>query len=87
MKPKPLKQRKIIKQHIRAFLDQFRPGDQLRTEDVYKYVRRMTGKQHYPGTTIRYMREMRQDGEINYTCTIKKERIIKILRPEEPHSL
>lgn len=87
MKPKPTKQKPIIKAQIKQFLSQFRPGDNLRTDDVVKAVRRGTGRQFYPDTCLRYMRELRQDGEINFTCVFKQDRIIQIIAPGEPHSL
>jgi len=85
-KPPPVKLKPIIKGHIRTFLDMFKPGDQLRSEDIVSYCRRMTGKKMYPDTPLRYLREMRQGGEVNYSCTHKHDRIFKILAPGEPHS-
>jgi len=86
-KPKSVKQKPFIKAHIATFLDMFRPGDQLRSDDIVKYCRRMMGKQSYPDTIIRYCREMRRDGVINYTCVSKQERIFKIIELGKPHSL
>lgn len=82
---KPIKTQ--IRGHVKTLFDMLRPGDQLRTDDVVKYCRRMTGKQFYPDTAIRYMRQMRKREEINYTCISKHERIIKVLKIGEPHSL
>ena len=87
MKPKPVKLKPQIKQHIKTLFAMLNPGDQLRTEDVYKYVKRMMGKQLYPDTAIRYMRELRQDGEINYTVLSKRDRRIEVLEMGEAHSL
>ena len=87
MKPKPVKQKPIIQTHIVAFFNMFHVGDMLRTEDVYKYVKRMLGHQMYPDTVLRYMRELRKDEVINYTIVSKSERIIKIIPLGEPHSL
>ena len=84
---KPLPQKTMIKQHIKTLFDMLQPTDQLRTDDVYRYVKRMIGKQIYPDTVIRYMREMRQDGDINYTILSKRERRIEVLKPGEAHSL
>ena len=64
----------------------FRVGDQLRTDDVVKYVRRNAGKQFYPDTIIRYMRGLRREGKINYTCMIKQDRIIRVIHLNDPHS-
>jgi len=85
MKPLPIKSQ--IKQYIKTLFDMLQPGDQLRTEDVYKFCKRMTGKMFYPDSCIRYLREMRQDEELNYTCVNKQERIIQVLAMGEPHSL
>ena len=85
MKPLPVKSQ--IKHYIQTLFDMLQPGDQLRTEDVYKFCKRMTGKQFYPDSAIRYLREMRQDEELNYTCVNKQERIIQVLAIGEPHSL
>ena len=86
-KPKALPVKSQIKQYIQTLFDMLQPGDMLRTEDVYKYCKRMTGKQFYPDTAIRYLREMRQKEELNYTCVNKQERIIQVLAIGETHSL
>ena len=85
MKPHPLK--KQIKTHIKILFDMLNPGDRLRTEDIYKYCKRMCGKQFYPDTAIRYLRQMRQDEEINYNCVSKRERIIEVIEMGKGHSL
>jgi hypothetical protein len=85
-KPPPVKLKPIIKANIKLFLGMFRPGDMLRSEDIVSYCRRMTGKKMYPDTVLRYCRELRQDGVINYSCTSKMDRVFKILAPGEPHS-
>jgi len=79
--------KKQITQHVQTLFNMLNPGDQLRTDDVYKYCKRMTGRQFYPDTAIRYMREMRKHGEINYTCVNKQERIIRVIAEGEGHSL
>ena len=84
LNPLPIKSQ--IKQHIKTLFDMLNPGDQLRTEDIYKYCKRMSGKQFYPDSAIRYLREMRQDGELNYNCENKRERRIKVLEFGQPHS-
>ena len=85
-KPRPIKQKPIIKGHIKTFLSMFRPGDQLRSEDIVKYCKRNMGKQLYPDTILRYCRELRQDGLINFTCTNKQDRIYMILENGAAHS-
>ncbi len=87
MKPKPIKLKPIIKKHIITFMDMFRIGDKLRTDDVVKYCRRHIGKQVYPDTVIRYMRELRENEVINYTSISKGERIIEKIAYDQPHSL
>lgn len=87
MKPAPVKLKPIIKGHLITFFEMFNVGDQLRTDDCTKYCKRMIGKQFYPDTGIRYMRELRKDGLINYTSISKSERIIKVIAPGESHSL
>ncbi len=86
-KPRPLPIKRQIKQHIQTLFNMLNPGDQLRTDDIWKYCKRMTGKQFYPDTAIRYLRQMRQDGAINYTCLNKQERRIQVLAEGEAHSL
>ena len=72
---------------IQTFIDQFVPGDMLRTEDVIKYVHRYHHRYIYGDTILRYMRDMRKRGDINYTIVSKRERTIKILLIGEDHSL
>ena len=87
MKPKPIPQKKQIKAAVMTFLGMFRPGDQLRSEDIIKYVHKYVGRYIYGDTILRYAREMREKGLINYSCTNKQQRIIKIIAPGEIHSL
>lgn len=82
-----LPQKPIIKQHIRNFFSTLKPGDELRTESICKYVKRNMGKTFYFDSCLRYLREMRQDGELNYTCVLKMDRIIRVINPGAPHSL
>lgn len=86
-KPAPIKMKPIIVGHIITFFEMFNPGDMLRTDDAVKYCKRMMGKQFYPDSGIRYMRELREKGVINYTSISKSERIIKVIAPGESHSL
>jgi len=85
MKPQPDKP--VIKQHIQTFFDMFRIGETFQSEDVVKFVKRRTGKQFYPDTILRYARELRQDGKVNYTCTCKMHRVIKVLGVGSPHAI
>lgn len=87
MKPKALPQKIKIKVAIETFLSMFHPGDQLRSEDIIKYCKKYIGKYIYGDTVLRYAREMREEGTINFTCVCKYQRIFKILKPGEAHSL
>lgn len=82
----PIPAKTKIKSELCTFLNMFNPGDQLRSEDCVKYIRRHLGKYVYDGTILRYMRELRQAGKINYSCTFKRDRIIQVLAPGKPHS-
>lgn len=86
-KPAAIKLKPIIKGHIVTYFEMYRVSDQLRTESVVKYCRARIGRKMYPDTVIRYMRELREDCEINYTSISKSERIIKVIAPGEAHSL
>lgn len=87
MKPKPVNQKTKIKAAIATFIGMLRPGDQIRSEDVIKYVHKYIGRYIYGDTILRYMREMREDEKLNYTCVYKEDRIFRILEIGEPHSL
>jgi hypothetical protein len=87
MKPKPIPQKKKIKAAMMTFLGMFKEGDQLKTEDCIKYCHKYVGRYIYGDTVLRYMRELREDQVINYTCTHKHDRIIKIIPIGTPHSL
>lgn len=85
MKQHYLKQQ--IKSQIAMFFDQFRPGDMFRSDDLVKHCKRHMGLKYiYPDTIIRYARLLRKEGRINYTVTIKSERIIKVIGLGEVHS-
>lgn len=87
MNPLPeLSDKKIIMSHIQQFMNQFRPGDQLRTEDIIKYVHRYHRRYIYGDTILRYLRSLRADGVLSYSCVCKRERIIKVIAPGIPHS-
>ena len=79
--------RQLIMIHIERFINQFSPGDQLRTESVIKYVHTYYHRYIYGDTILRYMRDMRARGVINYTTTHKHDRIIRIIEPGAVHSL
>jgi hypothetical protein len=87
MKPKPIPQKRKIKAAVMTFLGAFKDGDHLRTEDCIKYCHKYVGRYIYGDTVLRYMRELREKDIINYTCTHKQARIIKIIPIGAPHSL
>jgi len=85
MKQLPLKPK--INRAILNFLEPFKVGDQLRSESVIKYCHKHIHRYIYGDTILRYMRQLRERGMINYTCISKSERIIKIIAQGEAHSL
>jgi len=85
LKELPMKHK--IKAALLTFLEPFRANDQLMTDDCIKYCKRYVTKYIREETILRYLRELRQDGKINYDCRVKEERIIKILPLGEPHSI
>jgi hypothetical protein len=85
---KPHSEKKRIKAAIVRFLEPFRPGDTLRSDEIVKAVKRDMGiKYLYSDTVLRYCRELRKYKEINFTCIHKHDRIFEILEPGQPHSL
>ena len=73
-------QKKKIMASIVRFFAPFRAGDQFRTEDIIKYVKRDLGVKYIYGDSIlRYARLLKQKGTINYICTNRRDRIIKVL--------
>ena len=77
---KDLSNKKEIKKAIQSFWIPFSPGDQFRSEEILKSVQHQLGIQYiYPDTVLRYARELREEGKINYECIHKRERIIKVL--------
>jgi len=84
---KPHSKKKQIKVAIGAFFEMLNPGETIKSEDVVKFCKRRTGKYVYPDSVLRYLREMRQDGVINYNCECKSERRFRILALGECHSL
>ena len=85
MKPLPIKHK--IKAAIVTFLKMFKVGDVLMTDDVINYCHRHVTKYIRDESILRYLRELRQDGEINYNCKQKESRYIEIIEPGQAHSL
>lgn len=88
MKLRSHSKKKQIKVAIETFFGMLRPGDVIRSEELVKACKRHMGiKYIYPDTLLRYLRQMRSDEVLNYTCVHKEKRIFKIIEIGEPHSL
>ena len=86
MKALPIKHKLIPA--ILAFFEMFRPGDKVKSEDIVKFCkRRLQIKYIYSDTVLKYARNLRKEGRVNYTVTCKATRDIEILEPGEPHSI
>ena len=82
---KPTKQN--IRSQVVNFFDMFRPGDEFRTEDIVKACKRGLGLKYvYADTVLRYSRELRKEGRINFTVFNKRERFVRVLEIGEAHS-
>jgi len=78
---KDLPKKKLIIGSIVRFFAKFKDGDVMRTEDIIKFVKRDLGiTAIYGDTVLRYARQLRQEGRINYTCLCKSKRTIKIIK-------
>ena len=77
MKSLPIKPK--VDAALLTFLSQFKPGDSLRTEDCIKYVKRHVTHYIYGDTVLRYMRQLKEDGKINYEIWDRKSRIMTII--------
>jgi len=86
-KPKDHKKAPQIRVLIIRWFEMFNVGDQFLTDDVCRYVSRYMTVKSERDSVRRYMRQLRQRGQIHYTCIHKESRIIKVIAPGEPHSL
>lgn len=70
---------KAIK-HIKRYLDVFKKGDHFHGLILSRYVREKIGKDDmFPDTVLRYLREMRSNGIVNYEVQSKsKSEYIKL---------
>ena len=60
--------------HIKTYLDVFKKGDIFYGIVLAKYVREKIGhKEMFPDTVLRYLRDMRSSGKLNYEVTNKRE--------------
>lgn len=82
-----LKLKPAIDTQIVLFFDMLQAGDLLKTDDVWKFVKRRLGKTMDRETVVKYMRNLRQAEVINYTCICKARREIQVLEIGQPHSL
>jgi len=71
--------KQIIMNHIIRFMAQFRPGDNIRSEDIIKHVHRYHRRYIYGDTILRYARTLRSKGLISYRCTNKHDRIFQVV--------
>ena len=85
LKELPMKHK--IKVAILNYLKPFRVGDKLQTDDVIFQCKRYVTKYIREETILRYLRELRQDGKINYNCPVKERRDIVIIPLGEKHSI
>lgn len=80
MKPKSLPLKPQIKQHIKTFFNLCRKRDTFKSEAIIKYCKRHMGITAIFGDTIlRYTRELREDGEINYEIKCRQSRVVKVI--------
>ena len=78
MKTHPLKP--VLKTHIEHFFKLFQPGDKFRTEDIIKFCKRRMGVTSIYGDTIlRYTRELRKEGAIDYEIKCRNSRIVTVI--------
>ena len=77
---KALPKKPVIKHHIRTFFEMQHKGDRFRTEDIIKYCKRHMGiTAIYGDTILRYTRELRQDGVIDYIIDCKQSREVEVI--------
>ena len=79
MKPKALPIKTRVNVAILAFMGPLKPGDKIRTEDVIKYCHKYVGRYIYGDTILRYMRELRDSGDIDYVIPCRRTREMVIL--------
>jgi hypothetical protein len=78
MKAHPLKPQ--IKQQIKSFFSTMRKGDTFKTEAIVKHCKSHIGiKAIYPDTVLRHLRELRQEGVINYEIKYRQSRVVTVI--------
>ena len=74
-----LSDKQRIKSMILVYMNQFRTGDRLLTDNVIKHIRSYYKRGIKEATIDRYRRELFEEGKINYKIPVKKKREIIIL--------
>ena len=78
MKTHPLKP--AIKLQVENFFMLFKPGDTFKTEDIIKFCKRRMGVTSIYGDTIlRYTRELREEGAIDYEIKCRQSRVVTVI--------
>ena len=73
MKTAKSDRQKAIK-YIRLYLGVFKKGDHFHGLQMARYVKEKMGKRDvFPDTVLRYLRQLRSSGEINYRVENRKE--------------
>lgn len=81
MKPKALPQKTIIKHHIKIMFEQYHSGDTFKSEAIIKYCKRRMGiKVIFGDTILRYARELREEGVIDYVIPCRQSRDVIVLK-------
>ena len=80
-KPRALPQKRQIKQHIKTMFAQYRNGETFKTEAIIKYCKRRMGiKVIFGDTILRYVRELRSEGVIDYEIKCRQSRIVRVIK-------
>ena len=81
------KDKQIIIAHIKRCMNQLKPGDIIYSSEIYAYIKRNMNGKRFDDTPGRYLRTLRKEGKLNYTCLRKDKGMFKIIEPSAPHSL
>ena len=73
MKPNPHSDKSMIKGHIQSFFDSSKKGWHFYGTGLLNYILSRIHRQIYMDTALRYMRELREEGKINYSVAVKSE--------------
>ena len=75
MKPKKMSNHKMIRKSIRFFFENQKTGlkeGKFCGKELTDFVNALVEKEHYPDTVLRYMRELKDEGVIDYERVGKK---------------